>query len=439
MGSKGLLCGFLSFLLFFFPLFSTTAKEGSPSLNLPENWEIGKGISHKNLTLFPVFLKGKKLDSDQFITLDEGIQGKKVVVTERGSRLLSVKEQEELSKLQKEREKLFKEFGYHVHPLYALQQQRQVQIRRPMRNNISPEGQRAWNRQSKNSFRINKKKLSEEQKKRLPEVKKLYQKILNRIGELTPSSSGRVNWLDIQNNSKKTLYIMAGEMVVGGKQDRIVGVDTLVRAGEKATLQVFCVESGRWVKKTHSFQTMNVMVHNKLRYIAQNCKSQSKVWEEVKKTNAQMKTSNSTNTYRRNYESREVIKNLTEYAKILEKALGDKNIVGILVAINGKLEGADIFSHPKIFERVRSKLVRSYSLEALGAASKAKKGVVVPGQKDVEAFLLDLHKASIKTEKKQGDHENFKMEGKSFMGFGVFGVNKKGEKKLLHLNCGRKE
>jgi hypothetical protein len=48
--------------------------------------------------------------------------------------------------------------------------------------------------------------------------------------------------------------LLAGEIVTGGKQDRIIGKDRLVPAeSDPVDLSVFCVEPGRWVERSSKF------------------------------------------------------------------------------------------------------------------------------------------------------------------------------------------
>src|SRR5215813_6728495 len=64
----------------------------------------------------------------------------------------------------------------------------------------------------------------------------------------------RVNQLVLVNNSKRPLLLLAGEIVTGGKQDRIIGKDRLVPAeSDPIDLSVFCVEPGRWVAASGSY------------------------------------------------------------------------------------------------------------------------------------------------------------------------------------------
>jgi len=55
-----------------------------------------------------------------------------------------------------------------------------------------------------------------------------------------------VNRLVLVNNSKRPLLLLAGEIVTGGKQDRVIGKDRIVPPeSDPVDLNVFCVEPGR--------------------------------------------------------------------------------------------------------------------------------------------------------------------------------------------------
>ena len=64
-----------------------------------------------------------------------------------------------------------------------------------------------------------------------------------------PTRGGpQVNTLVLVNNSKRPLLLLAGEIVTGGKQDRVIGADRIIPAHSgPVDLSVFCVEPGRWV------------------------------------------------------------------------------------------------------------------------------------------------------------------------------------------------
>ncbi len=56
-----------------------------------------------------------------------------------------------------------------------------------------------------------------------------------------------VNHLMVVNRSTKALYLMPGEIVLGGQQDRTVGDEMVIQPTTKPVpIEVFCVEHGRW-------------------------------------------------------------------------------------------------------------------------------------------------------------------------------------------------
>src|SRR5262252_4834377 len=60
-----------------------------------------------------------------------------------------------------------------------------------------------------------------------------------------------VNELEVENLSKEfDVFIQSGDIVKGGKQDRVLAVSIIVPARSgRVSIQAFCVESGRWTKR----------------------------------------------------------------------------------------------------------------------------------------------------------------------------------------------
>src|SRR5882757_7007080 len=74
-------------------------------------------------------------------------------------------------------------------------------------------------------------------------------------------SGAEVNRLVLYNNSNRPLLLLAGEIVTGGKQDRVIGADRIVPPNVgPIDLGVFCVEPGRWVASSSNFGSMGVQM-----------------------------------------------------------------------------------------------------------------------------------------------------------------------------------
>jgi len=211
-----------------------------------------------------------------------------------------------------------------------------------------------------------------------------------------------VNELALVNRSGKKLLLLAGEVVVGGKQDRIVQDDLIIPpVSVPVSLNVFCVEHGRWSHRASAraggaptegpapvadgFTSLGAISHPKLRAAAQDKKEQGEVWREVAANNSKLGTQNGTDTYQEVYANRKVAAQLGDYVRALEREVLQPGVVGAVVARNGRLVWADVFATSSLFARYWPKLLKSYAVDAVGDyASDAR-----PGTEEARRYLLE--------------------------------------------------
>ena len=203
-----------------------------------------------------------------------------------------------------------------------------------------------------------------------------------------------VNELVLVNDSSQPLILLAGEVVSGGKQNRIIGADLVVPPkSSPLPLAVFCVEHGRWSSGT-SFGSAKTMAHPEVRMEAQAKKSQAGVWESVSRAAAGLGTASPTSNYQDLVSSPRAEKAFNEIATSLEsdyeRELREdprgRNSVGVVVAVDGQLIWTDVFTGQEQFRKYWPKLLRSYVMEAESRPSDRKR---VPSAKEAEAFLLE--------------------------------------------------
>jgi hypothetical protein len=215
----------------------------------------------------------------------------------------------------------------------------------------------------------------------------------SRDGVVRPADSNgaSVNQLVLINRSKRPLLLLAGELVSGGKQDRIIGKDRLVPVGSKPLpLDVFCVEHGRWSSGA-SFTDAKTIVHPSVREQATLQRDQGRVWNAVRSgTTAEASPSADearlaapriartiqdeapTESYQKIYESREVRGSVEMYVEEVQRrfaretsGLKGEHVVGVVVAYGGEVAWSDIFASSDLFQQYWKKLLRSYVVEAL--------------------------------------------------------------------------
>src|SRR5215207_8148240 len=66
-------------------------------------------------------------------------------------------------------------------------------------------------------------------------------------GRVQVIETGRVNELQIENTGDEEVFVQAGDIVKGGKQDRVLTVSLVLPPRSGAVpIASFCVEQGRW-------------------------------------------------------------------------------------------------------------------------------------------------------------------------------------------------
>ena len=209
-------------------------------------------------------------------------------------------------------------------------------------------------------------------------------------------AEGNVNGLTFINKADHPVFVMAGEVIIGGKQDRIIGRNTVIPANTTQEVPVFCVEHGRWDGKTKEFTTAKALAHGRLRGQASYA-AQQDVWNEVSAKNKARKTETVSGTYRRVAQQQSdgtlsSMEHRVDAALAKIPAADRGRMVGYAVALNGAVATVDVFGSPALFKKLETKLVRSYLTEAVDIA--AQKDVKPPSPADVKSFMADADKAA---------------------------------------------
>jgi hypothetical protein len=242
---------------------------------------------------------------------------------------------------------------------------------------------------------------------------------------------GEVNRLVLINRGDKPLILLAGEIVTGGKQDRVIGKDRIVPAhSDPIDLSVFCVEPGRWVERTATFGTVNApMAQPSVRAKAMADKDQGQVWAEVRKSQqmavetapaaARAAIAGST-SYATVMSTDEVKQRVDSVARPIDQKMHDiigqlrqRNAVGVVVAVNGEIVWADVFASTALLEKYWPKLIRSYAAEAWITRASGEKADI----SEAEQFLDDMSGTRETVESEPGVFRHTEIAGSNFRAF----------------------
>ena len=220
--------------------------------------------------------------------------------------------------------------------------------------------------------------------------------------------TSNVNELAVENLSKELdVFIQSGDIVKGGKQDRVLAVSIIIPARSgRVLIEAFCVESGRWTKRGNEdaskFTTSNDRIVTKeLKIAANGARSQQEVWSQVtdaqarlgKNVGGSVASGDSASSLQLSLENQKVVANVDEYVKKLGGIInGQSDVIGYAFAVNGKINSADIYVSNALFKKLWMKMLKASATEAVAESRSVR--LADPVKADaVKGFMADADKA----------------------------------------------
>ena len=219
-----------------------------------------------------------------------------------------------------------------------------------------------------------------------------------------------VNELQVENLSKEfEVFIQSGDIVKGGKQDRILAVSIIIPARSgRVSIQAFCVESGRWTKRgeedSGKFNSSNDRIVTKeLKLAANSTRSQQEVWSQVSEAQTRLSRNvggsvagTSASSLQLSLENKKVVATVDEYVSKLSGVInGQSNVIGYAFAVNGQINSADVYVSNALFKKLWGKMLKAAATEAVSQMNGVRRADPVKADA-VKGFLDDSEKARAK-------------------------------------------
>lgn len=184
---------------------------------------------------------------------------------------------------------------------------------------------------------------------------------------------GDVNRLIVQNRGERPVFIMAGEILKGARQDRVLQRDLWLPAESgEVTVAAYCVEHGRWGYRgdKRKFESSGSISNLAVRQAAMSEGGQGAVWDSVAETQRANRVASPSGALRVVYEDPRLSRRLDEIVSGLRDLPEDfPEMNGVAVQVEGRLVAADIFPDRRLLVSLWPKLIQSYALEAAGRES----------------------------------------------------------------------
>jgi hypothetical protein len=238
--------------------------------------------------------------------------------------------------------------------------------------------------------------------------------------------------ITIENLSDQSIFIPFGTLLVGGLQDQVVAQDMMLppRSG-RMPLEVFCVDPFRSVARGNedptAFSSTGALFPSRMARLAllagggsnkpvENLR-QSGIWWSIETVRAQLtrvlsepleppqtvawkndelreahsatilraRPSSSRTSLPLALENRKLAELLQSYLDLGAAEAPADDVIGAVFAVNGRIEGAEIYQSHELFGRLWPSLLRAYATQALAASDAATE--ILPPVPVVEASL----------------------------------------------------
>lgn len=180
------------------------------------------------------------------------------------------------------------------------------------------------------------------------------------------TDTGNINQVNIQNNTENPLFVMDGEQLTGGLQNRMFVHSFTLEPQRRDNYKVFCIEAGRWNGNTRVFNTQNDLSYSKVRLlnlITTRTKLRNKqdiIWKEIENKSKNL-----------NYYSK--TSSLTDLNRFMDRTADDyianykySNENGYLVEHNDNIVSIEILNENSMVQKLYKKMLKSYIYDAIG-------------------------------------------------------------------------
>ena len=232
------------------------------------------------------------------------------------------------------------------------------------------------------------------------------------------SEGGSVPRLLVINRSDRSVLLMAGEQLIGAKQNRVVNTSVMVGARTEFPVPVTCVEQGRWSYRSRGFRTSGTSSHHALRVMmtkhvhasyktfGQADSDQGAVWREVARKLRHFEHRSPSGALHDAYESVEA-----RLKRFHDDLTPGESWSGALFCFGDSIVGADLFDKPSTLRLLWPKLVRAYAFDSLEGE---RHGTVE--RSAVEEWLSGLSRTAVDSFPSEGIGTDVRLEGDRLVG-----------------------
>ncbi len=226
------------------------------------------------------------------------------------------------------------------------------------------------------------------------------------IQELDPPEVERARF--VNRSGKEMIFLMAGELITGGKQNRTLATDALLGPDSATVLPLYCIQKGRW-EGAKDFGAKTFVAPQSVRAKAAQGAGQREVWAEVARSNRQLGSATTSEDLAAAMEKPENVKRFTELRRRVAPKLPE-SCVGLVLARDGAIVAADLFNSAELFSAMREKVLDAYLSQYEAGIVEGHPGER-PEQTEVREYLQGCYRARFQPGPMRGVGRMYEISG----------------------------
>ena len=222
-----------------------------------------------------------------------------------------------------------------------------------------------------------------------------------------------VRRLYARNRSRQPVFIMQGEGLAGGRQNRVVSQDVLLAPGAASYVPVYCMEERRWAGG-REVDSAKMLAPEAVRRKAAGGASQREVWGDVERALGSAGARSETKDLSAALKSPAARGHVSGYLEYFRR-VPRRGLAGVAVARWGRLTSIDIFESEHLARSHWDKIISSSGFELL-PYRRHLRWPGFPGASEVRRMLTAAYNGRMSRGSAPGSGE-----GMSIFGTGVSG------------------
>ena len=241
--------------------------------------------------------------------------------------------------------------------------------------------------------------------------------------EVKECETSQVNTVIVKNNAVAPLILIDGEEIIGGNQNRIINSTILLEANSEMAVPVSCTEKGRWAYKSEFKQSeymANYNTRKAKRYAEKTSQhTQDVIWSSINQLEVENSFASPTSAMEESYENLK-----STHESIIHEFEVESEQNGVLIILNGEIQGFEIFLNPEIYREFHKKILKSYIID-----SKIEKHTFAVNVDEAKDIISKTFTSSYEKRENLGLEEIFEFENDDGIGT-VYAY----QNKIIHMS-----